>query len=650
MSLTDLIVKSREPYADGASWGAAGPYEIIRGVARFAFDPLAPANQRIVDLASVESADGTARAEADFCVIRPARHHGRRKLLYVVPNRGFTGSLPFSVDLTQAWGDTSRIDPGDGFLLAREWTIAWCGWQWDVRRDLGGMGFTAPEATVGGRPIDGQLRVEMRADAPFADHSLSDSGMMFTFENYPTADLHDQTAVLTVRDSITGPRTVIDRARWRFARVGPDGAVIDDANHVWLDGGFEPYRFYELVYRTNRCPVAGAGLLAIRDFVSFLRHAPASDGNPCANGIDHAIGFGVSQSGRVLRQFLQEGCNLDAHGRRVFDGVFAHIGGGRKGEFNHRFAQPSVTSTPGFGNVGPFASFASGGGLLERQRALGGLPRVFFVNTAWEYWRGDAALVHIDHDKPADAADIDGVRCYFLAGVDHIGSAPLMKSAMAVANPFNPLDATLPTRALFEHLQAWVCDDIEPPPSAVPRLADGTAVPRESVLARMKEVPSVRLPQLDVLHQEHVVDLGPDAERGIGRWPIELGDPLPAWVSATDGDGNEIAGVRVPDLAAPIATYTGWNPRRPVDGLPDVLYEFVGSCVPFAATEAERVERGDPRPSLEARYPDRDAYVTKAEAAADDLVARGFLLAGDRDAAARRAIAAYDAVIAVTGR
>lgn len=637
-----MIVKTREPYAGGATWGEHGPYEIIRGVVRFAVDPDNAANTRITDLALVESSDGLARSEADFCIIRPAAMAGARKLIYVVPNRGLTGSLPFSTGLTQTWGDTTHIDPGDGFLLTRGWTIAWCGWQWDVRRDIGGMGFAAPEATRQGKPIEGQLRVEMRSDAPFADHALSDSSLMFTFENYPTADIDDATAVLSVRDSIDGPRTIIDRERWRFARVTDEG-VVADAEHVWLDTGFEPFRFYELVYRTNRCPVVGAGLLAIRDFVSFLRTAGAQDGNPCAGTVDHTIGFGVSQSGRVLRQFLLEGCNVDESGRQVFDGVFAHIGGGRTGEFNHRYAQPSVTSTPGFGNLGPFTSVASGPGLFDRQRALGSAPKTFFVNTAWEYWRGDAALVHIDHDVARDAADVDGVRAYLLAGIDHIGSAALMKSAMAVANPVNDLDAALPTRALFEHLQAWVTDGVEPPASEVPRLADATAVERRHVLARVRSIPQMRLPDLDVIHSEHVVDLGPDVDAGVGRWPLTLGARLPAWVSAVDDDGNEIAGIRVPELAAPIATYTGWNPRRPVAGLPDVLYEFVGSRIGFARTSTERAASGDPRPSIDERYRDRDDYARKALAAADDLVTRGFLLPGDRDAAVSRAIASYDA-------
>ena len=644
MSLTELVVKSREPYADGAPWGDVGPYEIIRGVARFAVDPHDAANTRIIDLDLVESSDGMVRSEADFCIIRPVAHAGARKLIYVVPNRGFTGSLPFSADLTLGW-DTGRIEAGDGFLLTRGWTIAWCGWQWDVRRDLGGMGFTAPEVTRQGKPLEGQVRVEMRADTAYADHVLSDSSLMFNFEPYPTVDIDDPTAVLTVRDSINGPRTVIDRSRWRFARV-TDAGVVADATHVWLDGGFAPFRFYEVVYRTNRCPVAGAGLLAIRDFVSFLRHAPAGDGNPCAGTIDHSIGFGVSQSGRVLRQLLFEGCNLDEAKRPVFDGVFAHIGGGRRGEFNHRYAQPSVTMTLGFGNLGPYASVASGAGLLDRQRALGGVPKTFFVNTAWEYWRGDAALVHIDHELGVDAADVDNVRAYFLAGVDHIGSAALFKSTMAVANKVHDLDAALPTRALFERLQAWVTDGVAPPASEVPRLANGTAVGRDRVLAQFAALPAVQLPQLDVIHREHVVDLGPDADSGVGRWPLQLGAPLPAWVSVVDDDGNEVTGIRVPELAAPVATYTGWNPRRPVAGLPDVLYEFVGSYLPFARTPAERAATNDPRPSIAERYADRDDYAAKARAAADDLVARGYLLPDDHEASVRRAVKSYDAATA----
>ena len=178
MTVTEMIVKTREPYAAGAAGGEFGTYEIIRGVVRFAVDPNDAANARIVDLGLVESADGLVRSEADFCIIRPATD-GARKLIYVVPNRGLTGSLPFSAGLTQAWGDATQIDAGDGFLLTRGWTIAWCGWQWDVRRDLGGMGFAAPEATRRGEPLEGRLRVEMRADAPYADHALSDSSLMF---------------------------------------------------------------------------------------------------------------------------------------------------------------------------------------------------------------------------------------------------------------------------------------------------------------------------------------------------------------------------------------------------------------------------------------------------------------------------------------
>jgi hypothetical protein len=47
-----------------------------------------------------------------------------------------------------------------------------------------------------------------------------------------------------------------------------------------------------------------------------------AEGTPTGDpGIRHALAFGVSQSGRLLRHFLELGMNDDGHGRRVFDGV-----------------------------------------------------------------------------------------------------------------------------------------------------------------------------------------------------------------------------------------------------------------------------------------------------------------------------------------
>jgi hypothetical protein len=368
------------------------------------------------------------------------------------------------------------------------------------------------------------------------------------------------------------------------------------------------------VYRTPHCPVAGAGLLALRDTVAHLR-----------SRVDDAValGFGISQSGRVLRQFLYEGLNRDEDGRQVLDGVFAHIASSRRGEFNHRYAQPSYTHVLGFSNLPPFDTPS----LLARQRADGGAPKVLETNSAWEYWRGDGALVHVDAETGEDLPDDPDTRAYLLAGHDHLGPFP-GKELLPGANPAHGLDGQLVLRALFVALERWVADGDAPPPSRVPRRDDGTAVSREEVLARFGHTAT---PDPAVCNLTRRIDLGPHAERGIGRWPMRQGEPYPALVSAVDDDGNEVAGVRVPEIAAPVAVFTGWNPRRPVDGLPDVLYEFLGSRLPFPTG----------RPALADRYPDEGAYAAAARAAAERLAAEGFLLDQDVDRAVAAAVARY---------
>ena len=152
---------------------------------------------------------------------------------------------------------------------------------------------------------------------------------------------------MTVQAFPDGPRTPIDRGRWRFAREKSDGAVEADDRHVWIEGGFDPGRIYTVVFRTHRCPVVGVGLAAFRDFASFLRNNAVVGENPVAGAIDHAYAFGVSQSGRFLRTLLYHGMNVDEAGRRVFDGVHAHIAGARRGDFNVRYAMPSTEGATG---------------------------------------------------------------------------------------------------------------------------------------------------------------------------------------------------------------------------------------------------------------------------------------------------------------
>jgi hypothetical protein len=279
-------------------------------------------------------------------------------------------------------------------------------------------------------------------------------------------------------------------------------------------------------------------------------------------------------------------------------------------------------------------------GLFDRQRVLGAMPKVVITNSSWEYWRGDAALNHIDPTTREDLPDADDVRLYLLAGTDHVGASP-MKDMMPLANPPNRLSATLLLRAAFGNLVAWVTEGIAPPPSLVPRISDNTAATREEVLKSFETIPGAILPDVEVLPVTQLVDHGHQADLGIIVWPGKPGEVLTCFVAAVNDDGDEVAGVRLPELQAPLASYTGWNPRALQPGLPKVLYEFPGSMFKFAATEEEQLATGDGRRSIPARYHDRNAYAAAVGAVVDDLVEQRLLLRSDAERAIRSAVNRY---------
>jgi hypothetical protein len=433
VALIGLRDETIEPFAGGRRWGEHA-YEASSAVADFAVDPRLAANDRIVDLARAAGSDGLARFDADLRVLRP-RGRGNGRLLFVVPNRGMLGGVPLcgNTEISQFAAGLDSLDPGDGFLLRDGWTIAWCGWQWDVTRGAD-IGLRAPNVDVG----PGWLRVEFRPDVDQPVHPLSDSSPFFTFTDYPTSDTEDSRAVLTEQLTPDGVARPIPRERWRF---------VDDRT-VALEGGFRAFHWYRLTYRTPLCPVTGTGLLAVRDAVSWLRRT---------HELAVALAYGVSQSGRFLRQFLYEGRNVDETGATVFDGVFAHIAGGRRGEFNHRYAQPGLTHPIGFANCPPYDTSR----LLDPQRAIGATPKLFLTNSSWEYWRGDGALVHVDPDTGADLPDDPDARVYLLSGTDHFGAIPI-KEVLPGANPIHFHDARPILRALFVALTRWVCDGSPP--------------------------------------------------------------------------------------------------------------------------------------------------------------------------------------------
>lgn len=653
MAVTKLEIISRQPYENGRAFGAAGAYERIDGLLHFAVDPEHPANRAIVDLdKAARDADGRVRFFADFCLLQPIDPAGGRgSLLYNVVNRGRRGITIFN-NAPSTLLPTNAIDPGDGFLMEIGWTLAFCGWQWDVFRSDALMGLDAPRALAAdGRPIQGDLLVRFQNTELTADHLLADR----IHRPYPAADLDDRQATLSAREWPGGPATVIERDRWRFARDVGGRPVADDGS-VRLEGGFLPGKVYEVVYRTRDCPVVGTGLLAMRDCISFLRHGDAAAGNPSAGRIRHTFGFGASQSGRYLRSYLYHGLNVDEAGRQVFDGLMPHIAGAWRGQFNHRFAQPSDQHGLGFIHLPPYTDdeqtephTSRVDGLLHRQRATGGVPKIVYTNTGAEYWRGDASQMHTDYAGQRDVEPPAEVRNYYFTGTQHsAGLLPLARVSLVDgsrgANPFNAVDYRPLLRAALVNLERWVRDGVEPPPSAFPRLADGTAAPAGAVAAAFQRFPTAAAPGPDQVPVLPRLDLGPESDQGVGRFPANVTGVWPTYVAAVDNDGNERAGVRLPEVAVPVATYTGWNPRGAGMGGEGQILPMIGSTVPFAATAAERTATGDPRPAIAERYRDRDDYTARARAVAVQLAAERYILPADVDLVVTNALARYDAL------
>lgn len=655
MPVTHLEVTRRTPYAFD--------YERVDGILHFAADPTHSANARIVDLDKApRDAHGRVRFSADFVLLQPRdASRANRRLVYYVVNRGQRVGVPFNrfAPRLPTLPPTDEIDPGDGFLMRRGWTVAMCGWQWDVQRQPGLMGIDAPQALgPDGQPLRGRIAVAFQPNEPHTYHLLAHwplhpppDAQSLAHTPYPAADVDEPDAVLTVRESMYGASTVIPRERWRFARE-QDGRVVPDDTYIWLEGGFRPGLWYEVVYTTRVCPVVGVGLLATRDTVSWLRHASGPD-NPAAGRIDFTYGFGISQCGRFLRQHLYDGLNLDEDGRQVFDGLIPHVAGARRGEFNQRYGQPSETNPRGFGGLFPFASdeltdpvTGQTDGLLRRQRQLGGVPRIFTTNTASEYWRSDCSLIHTDPAGTRDVEPPPEERIYLIAGHQHGAGLPLLNDTTPAgargANTFNMVDGSTAIRAFLINLDRWVSEGQEPPLSAFPRLADGTAVSRELVLERLSTLPGLVPLEPNQLPRLRRLDVGPHAEQGLAELPTRTGEPFTTYASAVDADGNERAGIRLPDLQAPVATYAGWVARHPATGAPGQLVDMMGLSLPFAATSDERQARGDPRPSLAERYRHRDAYVARAREAAQELARTGYIVEDDVEVAVELAAARYD--------
>ena len=646
MPVTALDVQTRSLVLGGRPFGAAGAYEKLAGTLRFAVDPGLPVHATICDLGRApRNAGGGVEFAGDFYLLRPVEPaRGNGGLLLDVPNRGRKVALGMFNSAVRVPDPTTLEDFGNGFLMRHGFTVAWIGWQHDVPRRDGLMALDVPRAPG----VSGLVRCEFRPNAPVDVLPLADRYHI----PYPAAELDDPAARLTVREHAGAPATAVARGAWRFARR-QDGRLVPDASHAYLEGGFAPGRIYDLVYRAVDPPLVGLGFLAVRDTAAFLRWAPAAAGNPCAGALERAYVFGVSQSGRFLRHLLYLGLDEDEQGRPVFDAVIPHVAGGRRGEFNMRFGQASLNAQESVGSLFPFADemqtdpvTGQRDGLLARLQARGRRPRILAINTSAEYWRGDASLVHTDVEGRRDVAPPADGRLYLFAGTQHTpGALPPPPADPNTGgrgtHPFSVVDYAPLLRAALVNLDGWVRRGVEPPPDAVPRLADGTAVSAESVAPRLAAIPGTRVP--DRVARPARLDFGPEAGRGIvTELPPKMGARFITYVSAVDADGNEVAGIRPVELAVPLATFTGWNPRHPEQGAPGDLMSMMGSTLPLARTHAERERRGDPRPSVEERYRSRADYLAAVRGAAERLVAARHALAEDVDAMVARAGELWD--------
>jgi hypothetical protein len=639
-----MEIRERRPFAEGHAFGRSGPYERIAGRLHLEVGPDDPANAAVADLRlAPRNARGKVEFWSDFFLLKPIDpRRGNGRLLYDVNNRGNKLAV-WTFNEARGNNPTSLADAGNGFLMREGYSVLWCGWSGEVLpgndRLLAGL----PVAREDGKPITGRIHVEV-----CRDERVESSPLYWTpwtvSAAYPPVSLDTALATLTMRPGRSEPAQEIPPRQWAFARV-EGGKRVPDPGHLWVQGGIRPGWLYELVYVGRDPRVAGLGFAAVRDGVSFFRYEKADvpgRANPLAGEIQRAYIFGISQSGRFVNHFLFEGFNTDPRRRIVFEGAISHVSGAGRGLFNHRFGMATLCATHHENRLVPSESFpfttvpqsdpltGRSGEILSGARAAGHVPKIFFTQTSTEYWTRGASLLHTDVEGKRDVELDPGARLYVVAGAQHLGGGPADRGTCQ--NPRNPLDDRPPVlRALLVALDQWVSAGREPPKSRYPRIADGTLVDLETFRTKFPRIPGVQAPA--GYYMPFRLDFGPRWPAGIAdRVPPGVGAPYRALVPAVDADGNEVAGIRLPDVAVPLATYTGWNLRAAAYGAEGVLAPYNGSYLAFAQTRAERLRSHDPRPSVEERYPTREVYLARMTEAALQLRGQGFLL--DEDVAA----------------
>lgn len=623
-------IVSRTPYAEGRSFGVVGPYEKIAGRVHFELDPNAQQNGQVVDLSRAPvNSRGRVEFWGDLLILAPLDlSKGNGTLLYDVNNRGNKTALSFF----------NAGDPGDGFLMHQGFTVVWSGWDGELLPNPDKLRMSPPIAANQGKPITGLVRCELIANA-------LTQRMVINWDahgSYRPTESGLKTVTLSVRERPDDPRMPIARDQFQLhvTDLPSDSASQLPKVELEFPAGMQPGLIYELIYEAQDPLVHGVCFAEVRDLLSALKHGGGLNhpfGGTSSPHLKRALGFGVSQSGRFLREFLHAGFNADEQGRIVFEGLLPHVAGAGLGSFNHRFAQPTrhVNQHDHHDYPGDRFPFTYGSetdtlsgrtdGILTRAIASGTVPKVMHTQSAGEYYTRSGSLVHTDPQGERDAVLPDNVRIYAFGGTQH-GPAGWPPSRGLGKNAANPGDYKPVLRALLIALNQWV-QDREPPPSRYPQIADKTLVSLAVAEKSFVAIPGVEFPK--VIQQPPFLDFGP-------RWPsdriqdiqppIQKGHyrvlvPLPGL------DGNETSGTLLPpDVAVPLGTHTGWNLRRADAGAENELVSLGGSFIPFAHTKKERESCGDPRLSLEERYGTYKGYVDRLEMVCRDMAKQGYLI------------------------
>lgn len=636
-----IEVKSRADILSGKSFGDTGAYEKLAGKIYFAIDPKNSANHIIADIDKApKNAAGKVEFSSDFYMIKPkdpARGNGT--VLYEVSNRGSKGLLGFfNLAALNSADPQGERDFGDGFLMKQGFTLLWVGWQFDApNRENMLRVYVPPAREANGRPIQGLVRSDFSPTQKTSDFTLTDT-------TYAVVDPKDAANTLTVRDSVEGARRPIPRDQWEFST---------DGKAVHMTNGFEANKIYEVVYKSQDPPIAGLGPAAVRDAISRLKYGAAPELSLNQGAIKRAIGFGISQSGRFLRTYLYYGFNEDESHRKVFDGIMSHVAGGGRGSFDNRFALPSRTAGPFSSffypvDIFPFTDVAQldpetgkRDGLLTHNMKPEFMPKVMYTNSSHEYWGRAASLFTTTIDGKEDAPMMSNVRAYMYTGGNHgIGAFPPTRSIGQQLN--DPLNYRWAARKLMVSLNRWIAEGVEPPASAYPHISDGTLVSPDKV--KFAKIPDLTPPAAANIHKAYRVDYGPEfATKGIVTLePPKVGSAFPMLVPQVDADGNDLPGIRMPEIAVPLATFLGWNFMNGRSGPTNELAALTGSFIPFARTRADREKSNDPRPSIEERYKNKGAYIELITKSANDLALKGYVMKEDVPGIVEEAGARWD--------